>query len=306
MADVGRREAASAALQSFAARRAEVEKRLGQAVAGDSLHADLDALVAQARELGSDIHDASQDLASYDLQQQMAAVRSLEEQIARKREELAPKQKFSFRRKPKKEGEPVSTAPAVAAPKPDGADVGAGMGDAVVVEGRRGEKVVLQPQGRDAWLKDLQDCEVHLLDAVGAVRAHNLQRCVIWAPAVQTSCLLYSCRATVFVLVAQQLRLHDSEHLELYLHTTASPVVEGCKEVAFGPYPMDAVWDGQEQHWADGRPCPREEDRTWSQVLDFHWHKTTPSPHWRLAEPAPAAEVLSMDAAARLAKNAEE
>ena len=37
----------------------------------------------------------------------MAAVRSLEEQIARKREELAPKQKFSFRRKPKKEGEPV-------------------------------------------------------------------------------------------------------------------------------------------------------------------------------------------------------
>ena len=52
---------------------------------------------------------------------------------------------------------------------------------------------------------------------------------------------LYSCRATVFVLVAQQLRLHDSEHLELYLHTTASPVVEGCKEVAFGPYPKDAV-----------------------------------------------------------------
>lgn len=203
MAGEGRRAAASAALQSFAERRQDVEARLDQAVAGDSLHGELDELVAKARELGADIHDAAQDLSAYDLQQQMAAVRSLEEKIARRREELAPKPKFSFRRKQKEKSE---VAAPVAAPAPAPADVGAGMGDAVVVDNRSKEKVVLQPQGRDVFLKDLSDCEVHLHDVVGAVRAHNLVRCVVWAPAVASSCLLYSCRESVFLLVAQQLR----------------------------------------------------------------------------------------------------
>lgn len=82
----------------------------------------------------------------------------------------------------------------------------------------------------------------------------------------------------------------------------ANPVVEGTKDVSFGPYPADAQWEKQDEHWAAIGLRPSAEDRTWSQVQDFHWHKTTPSPHWRLADAAPVAEVLSLDATARLAK----
>jgi hypothetical protein len=257
-------------------------------------------MVTESRELGVALHDAAQDLSSYDMQQQLAALRGLEEKIAKRREELAPRAKFSFKRKPKAEVQ--RAAPDAAAASKDVASSLASAStvpnDAVVIDGQKGSKLVITPGGRDVMLKDLTDCDVHLLDVVGAVRANNVVRCRIWAPAVASSLLLYNCDESVFVLVAQQLRLHDSHRLSLYLHTKSSPVIEGCTDVKFGPYPADAVYPEREANWKAIGLEPTTDDRTWAQVLDFHWHKTTPSPNWTLTESAPAAQVLQLDASA--------
>lgn len=254
-----------------------------------------------SRELGACLHDAAKELSTYDLQQQMAALKSLDEKIAQRREELAPRAKFSFKRKakpaqaasaPSKEIAPAASA--------SNREIAAVPLDAVLIEAKTKEKIVLKPGGKDVMLKDLSDCEVHLLDVVGAVRVTNLQRCVIWAPAVATSCLLYNCTESVFVLVAQQLRLHDSDRLGLFLHTKSSPIIEGCKRIAFGPYPPDAVYDGSEASWETIGLKPNKDDSTWADVQDFHWHKTTPSPNWKLAQLAQAGEVFDLTCLDRL------
>jgi hypothetical protein len=290
-----RRENAAATVAEFTRRNGELAEKLGNIVAGDSVHSELDSLVQASRELGARLHDAAQELSTYDLQQQLAALKSLDEKIAQRRDELAPRAKFSFKRKTK-------PAQAASAPSKESAtaasasnrDIAAVPLDAVLIEAKTKEKIVLKPGGKDVMLKDLSDCVVHLLDVVGAVRVQNLERCVIWAPAVASSCLMYNCTESVFVLVAQQLRLHDSDRLALYLHTKSSPIIEGCKRIAFGPYPLDALYDDSDATWATIGLKPSEDDKTWADVQDFHWHKTTPSPNWKLAQLAPAAEVFDL------------
>jgi hypothetical protein len=289
-----RRENAAATVAEFSRRTGELEKKLGSVVAGDSVHSELDSLVQASRELSANLHDAAQELSTYDLQQQMAALKGLDEKIAQRREELAPRAKFSFKRKSKPAqaaSAPKESAPAASA---SNREVSAVPLDALLIEAKTKEKIVLKPGGKDVMLKDLSDCEVHLLDVVGALRVQNLQRCIIWAPAVATSCLLYNCTESVFVFVAQQLRLHDSDRLALYLHTKSSPIIEGCKRIAFGPYPPDALYDDSEATWAIIGLKPNNDDSTWADVQDFHWHKTTHSPNWKLADLAQAEAVFDL------------
>merc|ERR1719463_739603 len=96
-----RRENAAATVAEFNRRTGELAEKLGNVVAGDSVHSELDSLLQASRELGGCLHDAAQELSTYDLQQQLAALKSLDEKIAQRREELAPRAKFSFKRKSK-------------------------------------------------------------------------------------------------------------------------------------------------------------------------------------------------------------
>ncbi|KAI1721357.1 tubulin binding cofactor C domain-containing protein [Ditylenchus destructor] len=56
-----------------------------------------------------------------------------------------------------------------------------------------------------------------------------------------TSILLRNCGKVRLVVAAQQLRAHDSEKLQFYVHYNTAVVIEGCKEIAIGPYRLKDI-----------------------------------------------------------------
>ena len=59
-------------------------------------------------------------------------------------------------------------------------------------------------------------------------------------------------------------------------------------------------YDGSEASWETIGLKPNKDDSTWADVQDFHWHKTTPSPNWKLAQLAQAGEVFDLTCLDRL------
>ncbi|ORY58794.1 tubulin binding cofactor C-domain-containing protein [Pseudomassariella vexata] len=75
---------------------------------------------------------------------------------------------------------------------------------------------------------------------------------------------------SVVVVAARQVRVHECERVDVYLHCRSHPIIEDCKGMQFAPLPecymnnLDAA------------------NNQWDQVDDFKWLKTEPSPNWSL------------------------
>lgn len=266
----------------------EIQSCLKSAEAGTGVNEAMDVLVGKVQRLEEVFNEAHQILAPYDIQKYQASLKQLLAEIATRREELAPRSKFSFtRKKPAKKAESkaatggYNSAPAeelqVATEKRPG-EIVKGFRNAVVAR-RRGEVA-----GKDVTLEDLEGCEVFLLDRLGAVHCHNLRKCVLWVGPVSSSMLLYDCHECVISVGMKQMRIHDGSDLCFYLHTMSNPVVERCKRVLFAPY--DLWYEGFEEDWAQAaigsQPGTEGASEMWCKVQDFNWHKRQASPHWKV------------------------
>ena len=70
------------------------------------------------------------------------------------------------------------------------------------------------------------------------------------------------------LLDAAQIRVHASCRIDIYLRVRSNPVIEGCSQVQFAPFSRS------------GEENDLQENGLWSQVQDFSWLKSEPSPHW--------------------------
>eukprot|EP00927_Polykrikos_kofoidii_P034108 TRINITY_DN28938_c0_g1_i1.p1 TRINITY_DN28938_c0_g1~~TRINITY_DN28938_c0_g1_i1.p1 ORF type:complete len:425 (+),score=92.46 TRINITY_DN28938_c0_g1_i1:61-1335(+) len=221
------------------------------------------------------------ELPRYDLQRCREGIRQLEADLARRREELAPRKKFSFRRRGG--GEPGSTvsqttvataptAPAAASELAPAEASSAGVHASAAEVGPRGvasnhatsasfagelfeglsDAVVIrcdgEVDGRDVTLRSLRNCRVLLLDRIGALHCHDLESCELVLGAVGSSALLYGCRDCSLTMATKQLRLHDSERIAMHLRTLSGPVVERCRRILVAPF--DLRYPGVEAHVA--------------------------------------------------------
>lgn len=295
-ADAASREATAPNLVSkedfFAKFRAEEESVrdvLSSLTGGDQVHEALDALLERHHAVDADFTRHAHLLPPYDVQKYRASLKTLASDIAARREQLAPRKKFSFKRQAKPA---ASTATEATAPVGGylGADISAEASSSTtaafngeLVEGLNGRCVKFAPgelNGRDVSLRDLEDCRVILLDQVGALHVHRLRRCEIVIGAVSSSALMHHCHECIFTFAAKQLRLHDSNQVVLHLHTRSGPIIEHCKNIMFAPF--DLAWPGLEellQMSSLGSPL---EDGPWSDVQDFNWLKRQASPNWCL------------------------
>eukprot|EP00931_Biecheleriopsis_adriatica_P120443 TRINITY_DN95570_c0_g1_i1.p1 TRINITY_DN95570_c0_g1~~TRINITY_DN95570_c0_g1_i1.p1 ORF type:complete len:396 (-),score=124.05 TRINITY_DN95570_c0_g1_i1:55-1221(-) len=267
--------------------------------AGDKVHEALDALLMREQSLEATFTRQAHLLPPYDVQQYRAALKAIAADIASKREQLAPRKKFSFKRRAAPpsaataggaveaaeaavSGSGYSTGsrpPAEAAPS---SVTAAAPFQGELFEGLRASLVTRGPgelQGRDVSLRDLEGCRVILLDRIGALHVRNLRRCEILVGAVSSSALMHHCHECVFTLAVKQLRLHDSESVALHLHTLSGPVIEHCRRIAFSP--LDFKWPGGEEQLASASLGEASaEAGPWSDVQDFNWLKRQASPNW--------------------------
>eukprot|EP00922_Rhytidocystis_sp_ex-Travisia-forbesii_P058066 GHVS01085906.1.p1 GENE.GHVS01085906.1~~GHVS01085906.1.p1 ORF type:complete len:307 (-),score=61.78 GHVS01085906.1:97-894(-) len=139
------------------------------------------------------------------------------------------------------------------------------------------------------WIvEDLVDCELFLLGRLAAVYLHRLSNCLICIPSVTASALAYDLLKCDIVVTAQQLRLHDSESVNVYAQTASAPVIENCSKMRFGPFcvsspsslgsqPEKEASDKQPADVCRGGCCGDVVD-----VKDFSWLKHQKSPNWEL------------------------
>lgn len=278
----------------------DLSKIVGEATGAEGVHDSLDALLARVQALEESFTRAAHILPPYDVQQYRAAVKELTADIAARREQLAPRRKFQFKRRGNASAggraagysggvatnvapEASAPTPSPEAPKPSGSAVSSTATTGEVIEGLCNEGVARCPgelAGQDVTLRGLDGCRIVLLDRVGALHCHELRGCEIYVGAVASSVLIYSCFNCVFKFASKQLRLHDSEAILLSLHTLSGPVIEHSRRIAFAPH--DLAYASMEEHLsaaALGRPA-MDSTGIWADVQDFNWHKRQASPNW--------------------------
>lgn len=278
--------------RTFKADEAAIRDALAAVDSGGAaeVHEALDALLRQQQALEVSFTRQAHILPAYDVQQYRSTLKALAAEIATKRELLAPRKKFSFkRRNPAPGPAPAGYGDVDPAAKPaDGPASSAASGQDAFLGERiaelSGERILRKPgdlEGRDVALRDLQDCRIVLLDRIGALHVQQLTRCEVVVGAVLSSALIHFCKDCVFTLAVKQLRLHDSENVLLHLHTLSGPIIETSKRITFAPW--DITWDGGADLLAAASLGEFSgEAGAWSEVQDFNWLKRQASPNWRL------------------------
>lgn len=76
---------------------------------------------------------------------------------------------------------------------------------------------------------------------------------------------------SVLVIACRQFRMHDSEDVDVYLHTSSRPVIEECQGLRFAPLPETF-----------STPAIADSPNLWDQIDDFMWLKPVPSPHYSI------------------------
>lgn len=293
--------------------------RSGPEESAATVNGTMDAMLVKTQNLEADFTRIAHSLTRYDEQHYRASLRELEVEIAKQREHLAPRKKFSFkRREPATQGAGKATeseqaakeaaggygaSAASPAPAPAPALAPEFLGE--LFEDMEGSSVARgagELAGRDVTLRNLKGCRVVLLDRIGALHCHGLRSCEIVIGAISSSALLYDCKDCELTFVAKQLRLHDSEHIALHLHTLSGPVIEHCRRVLISSH--DLSYPGAEAHWAAADLGTPGVGVTWSDMQDFNWHRRQASPNWRVVPAERRRPRLEIEAAKAFAERA--
>ena len=112
---------------------------------------------------------------------------------------------------------------------------------------------------------------------LGSVRIESTSDCVIRLGACCTSVYLDSVKNCKIYIASHQLRIHECSGCKLYVRVQSHPIVEDCSAMGFAPYDYSyATLD------ADIAAAGLQGAHDWDNVVDFRWHKTTPSPNWHV------------------------
>ncbi|CAM9522613.1 unnamed protein product [Chrysoparadoxa australica] len=254
--------------------------------AGDNkaaMAADLDKQVYRAQELQKSAAEASNILPKYDVRRAGEEVAQLMSVIDSAREKIAPRKKFSFKKRAQKAAPMAGPSAALKAPAPVVAPVGQFIGDdskRIKLEGLKGETISVSqadlPEGCDYKVLGLIDCTVGILGVTYALRLEGLRGCIVYSGPVSGSIYVENCQDCTVYAAGRQLRIHDSENVDFYVLIKSGPIIEKCHGMRFAPYSL--AYQGMSTHLEAASLA--DVTNKWHEVHDFGWHKTQHSPNW--------------------------
>lgn len=252
-----------------------------ESVPSDELTEYLDDLVKGVQELQDVLNDSSRHLASFQQKKAQKAVDDASAQVQAAVATLQPKKKFGFGRK-----KPAGGAKTAAPPKEPSSnsalDALDGLADRQFFgfKDESGCTLSLSPEelsGRQLNLQNLVECRVEALGSPGTLQAAGLDRCTVLVGPLARSAFIKDCRHCTFVLSGQQMRIHNTQDSNLYIHVTGAAIIEGCQGVRVAPYNLS--YPALDQHFLTVGL-----DRTinrWDQLDDFDWlNENEASPNW--------------------------
>ncbi|KAI2777662.1 TBCC-domain-containing protein [Daldinia loculata] len=124
-------------------------------------------------------------------------------------------------------------------------------------------------------LTNLERCVVDMTAPTSAgtpfagLALKNIRESLIIAGHVAGPVHITGLRNSIVVVAARQVRIHECENVDVYLHCSSHPIIEDCSGMRFAPLP---------ELYATKLEIKSESQ--WDQVDDFKWLKTEPSPNW--------------------------
>lgn len=220
-------------------------------------------------------------LRHYDLQKYQGILNELSVNVKTLEEELLPKKKFSFKHKKKheklnllKNGSDVKDEIDFSGKfKPEENGYGYFNRKADFLE--MSDSEIFQ---KDVTLSNLENCTVYLKGSPSTLHLSHLKNCKVLSGPVSTSIFGEGCENSILVIACQQLRLHSSKNVQIYLHVTSRAIMEDCTAVSVAPY--NWTYFGIEKHFEKANLNVLVNN--WQSVDDFNWLNEKHSPNWKI------------------------
>lgn len=220
-------------------------------------------------------------LRTYDIKKTNECLQELTNKAREFEERLLPKKKFGFKKKPKStsNGHVSSITDEVdCARKPVSLNT-----NFCGFESQSGESLLLQDEAifkKDVTLRSLTNCVITLKGAPSTLHIKHLINCFVFTGPVSTSIFIDDCSGCKFVIACQQLRLHTSTDIDIYLHVTSRAIMEDCTNIRVAPY--NFRYDKLQEHFSDTNLDINTNN--WTAIDDFNWLNAKQSPNWKIME----------------------
>ena len=228
-------------------------------------------------------------LPAFEVQQARRTVSALQAKAAEAKAKLLPRRKFAFKRRSRKKKSEAKAKAADASPAGEaGAKAGAAEAKSVsadldatwlVVENRASACIDIPGAdltNRNVKLSALSKCTVRLPHRLNTLRLNGLTDTKVYVGPVAGPVYVEKCKNCTFFLASRQLRVHEVNDSNFYLHTLSKPIIEHCAGVGVAPYSLAYPAFAAQMREAGFEGVAN----CWDQVCDFNWLKTQKSPNW--------------------------
>uniref|UniRef100_A0A914BZE3 C-CAP/cofactor C-like domain-containing protein n=1 Tax=Acrobeloides nanus TaxID=290746 RepID=A0A914BZE3_9BILA len=137
-------------------------------------------------------------------------------------------------------------------------------------------RLIQSEEDASVIINAVTDCTLKFKLCAESVSLENVRNSTIVFLPVKSSILIRNCENLNLVVAAQQIRIHDSSNLKLYVHVRGAIIIENCSDVKVAPYHIN---DCTSQTVL---PNDIENPTFWANVQDFNWlafHEQ--SPNWK-------------------------
>lgn len=148
--------------------------------------------------------------------------------------------------------------------------------------GQRADQTEDVASGQSCVVSDVKSSIINLASfpriaatAMPSLTLNNISWSFLLAPDIRGPAHITGLNNSTVVLSCQQLRMHKSHNVDVYLDCSSRPIIEDCSNIRFSSIPSAFATD-----------LEREVGRKnmFDQVDDFKWLRAERSPNWRLME----------------------
>lgn len=274
--------------ETFQNMKDDIERKIDDA--GNIKKAQLldyfDELVKDVQQMQEFLNESSMFLASFQVKKAQEHIKTLNNLVHSKIDELQPKKKFGFGRK-KTGGEKSTKAKELK--KNDGVDGCSKEKNTLdeIIEkqffGFKDQsnqtltKSAEELDNRQLNIHNLDNCKVIALGNPSTLQIASLRNCTVIVGPTSRSAFIKDCINCKFMIACQQLRIHNTKNTQFYLHVTGAAIIENCHDVQFAPYTIKYP-ELKEHYCKSGLDL---KTNYWDKIEDFHWlNENENSPNW--------------------------
>lgn len=223
----------------------------------------------------------------YDIQRSNEAISELTSRTRQLEEKLLPKKKFGFKNKKIIKNDKNIITNGIPKDEVDFSkkDTKIHFEDNICgFSDRFGETLSMSPEHiskKDLSARNLTKCLIRFLGNASTLHCSNLKDCILLCGPVSTSIFAENCESCTFVVACQQLRLHTSKNIKIYLHVTSHGILEDCTGIQVAPYNL-RYKNIKEDFEKAGLNM---NTNNWDDLNDFNWlNADKKSPNWSIMD----------------------